>query len=189
MSKDKKKENMNEELKQEEIVTEAEENEAEAQTAEAAEPAEEAKPEEKKEEKAEEEDLTTRYMRLAADFQNFRKRTEKERGEAYDIATQRVMMQLLDVIDNFERAMANAPQDDKFAEGMQLILKQLLGILEKNEVREIEAQGKPFDPNFHNAVIQEHVEGAESGTITKVLQKGYMLKNKVIRPSMVGVAE
>ena len=100
-------------------------------------------------------------------------------------------MGLLEVIDNFERAMEHAQDssDPKFAEGMQLILKQLQGVLEKNNVEEIEALGKPFDPNYHNAVMTEAAEGAESGAVTKVLQKGYMLNKKVIRPSMVAVAQ
>ncbi len=140
---------------------------------------------------AEEEDLNTKYLRLAADFQNFRRRTEKEKNDIYAFANEKFAMGLLEVLDNFERAMEHAEDssDPKFAEGMQLILKQLQGVLEKNKVEEIEALGKPFDPAFHNAVMTEAAEGCESGTVTKVLQKGYMLNKKVIRPSMVAVSQ
>jgi molecular chaperone GrpE len=140
---------------------------------------------------AEDEDLNTKYLRLAADFQNFRRRTEKEKNDIYAFANEKFAMGLLEVLDNFERAMEHAEDssDPKFAEGMQLILKQLQGVLEKNKVEEIEALGKPFDPNFHNAVMTEAAEGAQSGTVTKVFQKGYMLNQKVIRPSMVAVAQ
>ena len=147
-------------------------------------PAEEEKP-------AEDEDLNTKYLRLAADFQNFRRRTEKEKSDIYAFANEKFALGLLEVMDNFERAMEHAADssDPKLAEGMQLILKQLQGVLEKNNVEEIEALGKPFDPNYHNAVMTEAAEDAESGTVTKVLQKGYMLNKKVIRPSMVAVAQ
>lgn len=158
------------------------------------EPCEEA-PEEKPEEPekpAEDEDLNTKYLRLAADFQNFRRRTEKEKSDIYAFANEKFALGLLEVMDNFERAMEHAADssDPKLAEGMQLILKQLQGVLEKNNVVEIEALGKPFDPAFHNAVMTEAAEeGTEPNTVTKVFQKGYMLNQKVIRPSMVAVAQ
>ena len=137
------------------------------------------------------EDLNTRYLRLAADFQNFRRRTESERSRIYQDAKESMSLQLLEVVDNFERAMEHASEspDPKFAEGMELILKQLRDVLARNSVSEIEALGKPFDPNYHNAVMTEAAEGAESGTVTKVFQKGYMLNQKVLRPSMVAVAQ
>ncbi len=148
------------------------------------------------EEKKEEEDLQNRYLRLAADFQNFRRRTEKEKNDIYAYANEKIVLQLLDVIDNFERAMDSAKSFDqeqvesvKFAEGMELILRQLTDLLARNNVEEIKALGEPFDPSFHNAVMTEAVEEAESGTVTKVLQKGYTLNKKVIRPSMVAVAQ
>lgn len=146
----------------------------------------EGKTEEKKEEKAD--DLNDKYLRLMAEYQNYRTRTAKEKTDIYAHANEEFACGLLDVIDNFERAMAAKPDGDKFAEGMELILKQLQGVLEKNGVKEIEAMGKPFDPNFHNAVMTEDADGVESGTVTKVLQKGYVLNSKVIRPAMVGVA-
>ena len=137
-----------------------------------------------------EEDWQDKYTRLYAEFQNFRRRTEKEKSDIYAFANEKFAMGLLEVIDNFERAMEHGSEaDPKFAEGMQLILKQLQSVLEKNNVEEIEALDKPFDPNYHNAVMTEASETAESGTVTKVLQKGYMLNKKVIRPSMVAVAQ
>jgi len=171
---------------EEPLAEEAETQETEGCTGEA--PAAEAAPEEKAEPQ---EDLQMQYLRLAADFQNYRRRTEKEKSDIYAFANEKIATELLEVIDNFERAMAarDASADDKFAEGMELILKQLKGVLDKNHVTEIEAEGKPFDPNFHNAVLTEEAEGAEPGTVTKVLQKGYQLNGKVIRPSMVAVAQ
>lgn len=141
------------------------------------------------EEKKEDEDLQARFLRLSADFQNFRRRSEAEKSDIYAYANEKILLQVLEVIDNFERAMDAAPADDKFAEGMELILKQLIGILDKNNVKEIEALDKTFDPAFHNAVMTESVDGKDSGIVTKVLQKGYLLNTKVIRPSMVVVSE
>ena len=181
MSK-KEEQKINEEQLKEENISE------EAESAGNAEPQE--SPEEKPaEENKQAEDLQTQYLRLAADFQNYRRRTENTRSEAYQDAKIEIVSKLLEVIDNFERAMDAAPADDKFAEGMALILKQLLDLLKSNNVEEIEALGKPFDPNFHNAVMTEEAEGTESGTITKVFQKGYILNSKVIRPAMVIVAK
>ncbi len=146
----------------------------------------------------EEEDLQTQLLRLRADFQNFRRRTEARYSEGYSDAGMKFTEGLLEVLDNFERALDAAGEkaaqstgeaDDKFVEGMELICKQLQGVLEKNGVTEIEALGKPFDPKFHNAVMTEEAPDAESGTVTKVFQKGYMLKDKLVRPAMVAVAQ
>ena len=137
----------------------------------------------------EDEDLQAKFVRLQADFQNFRRRSEAEKSDIYAYANEKIILQVLDVIDNFDRAMETAPADDKFAEGMQLILKQLTDVLERNNVTEIEALNKNFDPAFHNAVMTEAVDGVESGIVTKVLQKGYVLNSKVIRPSMVVVSQ
>jgi len=186
------------ELKKQSAETAAEEERAEGTKAEDGDTADiPGTPEEEKTETKEEpvddkedEDLKTKYLRLAADFQNFRKRTEKEKTDIYAFANEKFALSILDVIDNFERAMAAASPEDKFAEGMQLIFKQLQDVLTKNNVTEIKAEGEKFDPNFHNAVMTEAAgEGVESGTITKVFQKGYLLNNKVIRPSMVAVAQ
>ena len=130
-----------------------------------------------------------RYSRLFAEFQNYKRRTEKEKSDLYAYAGEKFAKGLLEVIDNFERAMDAKPEGDKFADGMELILVQLKGVLEKNNVEEIKALGEPFDPNFHNAVMTEAVEGTESGMVTRVMQKGYKLNGKVIRPAMVAVSQ
>ena len=190
MSEEKKQET----IQEEEIVAEkAEETEVpkdttgesagageNADTAEAA--------EEKKEATAEEEALNVKYMRLMADFQNFKRRTEKEKSDIYAFANEKIISELLNVIDNFERALLHGAAGDSFAEGMNMIFKQLQGVLEKAGVKEIEALGLDFDPNFHNAVMTEDSTEYESGKVTEVLQKGYTLNSKVIRPSMVKVA-
>lgn len=136
----------------------------------------------------EEEALNAKYLRLMADFQNFKRRTEKEKSDIYAFANEKIVSELLDVIDNFERALSTAPAEDSFAEGMKMIFKQLQGVLEKAGVIEIEALGLDFDPNFHNAVMTEDTTEYESGKVSGVMQKGYMLNNKVVRPSMVKVA-
>ena len=150
------------------------------------------KPDEKqngeKEMSPEDEALNVKYLRLMADFQNFKRRTEKEKSDIYAFANEKIVSELLDVIDNFERALAHGGAGDSFAEGMNMIFKQLQGVLEKAGVAEIKAQGEDFDPNFHNAVMTEDSAEYESGKVTEVLQKGYMLNSKVIRPSMVKVA-
>ena len=144
--------------------------------------------EEKKAASAEEEALNVKYMRLMADFQNFKRRTEKEKNDIYAFANEKIVSELLNVIDNFERALLHGAAGDSFAEGMNMIFKQLQGVLEKAGVKEIEALGLDFDPNFHNAVMTEDSTEYESGKVTEVLQKGYTLNSKVIRPSMVKVA-
>lgn len=138
----------------------------------------------------EEEELNTRYLRLAADFQNYKKRVEKEKSDIYAYANEKIVVELLDVIDNFERALDHSNDSNEgFAEGMSMIFKQFKGVLEKSGVEEIKAVGEQFDPNFHHAVMTENSVEHESGQVTLVLQKGYLLNNKVIRPAMVKVAE
>ena len=136
----------------------------------------------------EEEALNAKYLRLMADFQNFKRRTEKEKNDIYAFANEKIVSELLNVIDNFERALAAAAEGDSFAEGMKLIFKQLQGVLEKSGVAEIEALGQDFDPNFHNAVMHTEDDSVGENTITNVLVKGYKLGDKVIRPAMVAVA-
>lgn len=143
---------------------------------------------EKKSQDPEEEALNTKYLRLMADFQNFKRRTEKEKSDIYAFANEKIISELLNVIDNFERALAAGDAEDSFCQGMEMILKQLLTVLEKAGASEITALGEDFDPNFHNAVMTEDSDEYESGKVTEVLQKGYILNNKVIRPSMVKVA-
>ena len=186
-----------EEIK-EETAEAAEEVTEEAATEETAET--ETEPEEKKEEasdnKEESEaekqlaDMNAKYVRLMADFQNQKKRFEKEKADIYQFANEDIVKSLLEVIDNFERAL-DASQDDgsKFREGMEMIFKQLMGALEKAGVSEIKALGEEFDPNFHNAVMMEETDEFESNKVSGVMQKGYTLNSKVIRPSMVKVAQ
>lgn len=136
---------------------------------------------------AEDEALNVQYMRLMADFQNYKKRVEKEKGDIYAYANEQIITELLTVIDSFERALEHSSEDESFAEGMKMIFNQLTGVLEKAGLVEIEAQGTDFDPQFHNAVMTEDNPDFESGKITEVLQKGYTFNSKVIRPSMVKV--
>ena len=145
--------------------------------------------EEKKEEKEAEpeEDGDAKYLRLMADFQNYKKRVEKEKKDLYSYANEKLVTELLAVLDNFERALAHEDTGDGFKEGMEMIFKQLMDVLEKSGLAEIAALGEDFDPNFHNAVMTEETEEYESGKVSGVLQKGYTLNGKVIRPSMVKV--
>ncbi|MBQ4466064.1 MAG: nucleotide exchange factor GrpE [Oscillospiraceae bacterium] len=130
-----------------------------------------------------------RYLRLYAEFDNFRKRTAKEKIEAYGDATARCIEQLLPVLDNFERAMEAPCSDEAYQSGMEMIFGQMKNFLEKLGVTEIESLGAEFDPNVHNAIKQgEATEEYPEGTVCEVFQKGYMLKEKLIRPAMVAVA-
>lgn len=137
----------------------------------------------------EEEELNTKYLRLAADFQNFRRRVDKEKNDIYAYANEKIMTELLDVIDNFDRALAIETADTGMKEGMEMIFKQLMDVLEKAGLKEIPALGEGFDPNFHHAVQTVSSRDHEGGKVTTVLQKGYILNDRVIRPSMVIVAE
>lgn len=173
----------NEEIK-EEKTSDAEQPEAEGE-----EPAEKAENiAEEKEAKEPEEDESSRYMRLMADFQNYKKRVEKEKSDIYSYANEKLVIELLNVLDNFERALEHEGEDKSFHEGMKMIFRQFLDVLEKSGLKEIEALGEEFDPNFHNAVMNEDTEEYESGKVSGVMQKGYTLNGKVIRPSMVKVA-
>ncbi|QAT42664.1 nucleotide exchange factor GrpE [Aminipila luticellarii] len=144
--------------------------------------------EEKSPEAVTEEEANQKYLRLMADFQNYKRRTEKDKSDIYAYANEKLVSELLDVIDNFERALAHGEGDEGFVQGMNNIFKIFKGVLEKSGLEEIEAMGIEFDPNFHNAVMTEESSEYESGHITQVLQKGYKLNGKVIRPSMVKVA-
>ena len=137
------------------------------------------------------EELTDRVQRQMAEFDNFRKRTEKEKSAMFEIGAKDIIERILPVIDNFERGLASIPEDAKgsaFANGMEMIYKQLLKNLEDAGVKPIEALGQPFDPNFHNAVM--HIEDEKFGEniISQELQKGYMYRDSVVRHSMVQVA-
>lgn len=134
------------------------------------------------------EELTDRLKRNMAEFDNFRKRTEKEKVSMYIIGAKEIVEKILPVVDNFERGLAQAPEEDAFAEGIRMIYKQLMTTLEELGVKQIEAVGKEFDPNLHNAVM--HIEDEEAGenTIVEEFQKGYTYKDFVVRHSMVKVA-
>ena len=137
------------------------------------------------------EELTDRLKRSMAEFDNFRKRTEKEKSAMYEIGAKDVVTKILPVVDNFERGLAAVPEEAKgtpFAEGMEKIYKQLMKTLEDLSVKPIEAVGKEFDPNFHNAVM--HIDDEELGenVVAEEFQKGYTYRESVIRHSMVKVA-
>ncbi len=130
--------------------------------------------------------LYDKYLRTLAEFENYKKRTQKEKDDIYALAKSDVVLKLLPVIDNFDRAEA-VIEGDAVAEGVRLIKKQFDEFLQKLGVVEIEAAGREFDPNFHSAVFHEDVEGEPENTVSEVLQKGYMLGDKVIRHAIVKV--
>lgn len=143
----------------------------------------------KKDEKIEE--LTDRLTRQMAEFDNFRKRTEKEKSQMYEIGAKDIIEKILPVVDNFERGLAAVPEEDQsnpFAQGMEKIYKQLMTTLEEIGVKPIEAVGNEFNPDFHNAVM--HVEDEELGEniVAEEFQKGYTYRDSVVRHSMVKVA-
>ena len=143
----------------------------------------------KKDEKIEE--LTDRLTRQMAEFDNFRKRTEKEKSQMYEIGAKDIIEKILPVVDNFERGLASMTEEEKtnpFAEGMEKIYKQLMTTLDGLGVKPIEAVGKEFNPDFHNAVMHEESEEAGENNITEEFQKGYMYRDSVVRHSMVKVA-
>lgn len=136
------------------------------------------------------EELEDRVKRQMAEFDNFRKRTDKEKTAMYEIGAKSVIEKILPVVDNFERGLASIPEEEKgngFADGMQMIYKQLMTELENLGVKPIEAVGQEFDPNYHNAVMQVESEEYESGVIAQELQKGYTYRDSVVRHSMVAV--
>ena len=139
-------------------------------------------------EKAAAEAESERYMRLMAEFQNYKRRAAKEKTDTLQYANEKIVGDLLPVIDNFERALATETDDlEGYAKGMQLIFEQFKKALENVGLEEIKAMDEEFDPNVHNAVMTDNIEDKDDGKITKVLQKGYKLRDKVVRPSMVAV--
>lgn len=129
-----------------------------------------------------------KYLRLDAEYYNYRTRSLKEKQDAYDNALINSVTEILSVVDNFERALAAECSDENFKKGVEMIFKQYISILEKLGVKEIEALGQPFDPNFHNAVSQTQDDQLGENTVAAVFRKGYILGNKVIRHAMVTVA-
>ena len=195
--------------KQAEEVSEAEETEAETEAAESGEQAEETEESEaedgqeapadekkgffkKKKDKKDEqiEELNDKLKRQMAEFDNFRKRTEKEKTQMYDMGAKSIIEKILPVIDNFERGLAAVPEEqreDAFVVGMDKVYRQMLTELDASGVKPIEAVGQEFDPNFHNAVMQVESEEYDSGVVAQELQKGYMYKDSVVRHSLVAV--
>lgn len=136
------------------------------------------------------EELEDRVKRQMAEFENFRKRTEKEKTAMFETGAKSVIEKILPVVDNFERGLASVPEEDQdsaFSQGMQMIYKQLMTELEKLEVKPIPAVGEEFNPEFHNAVMQVESEEFDSGVVAQELQKGYTYRDSVVRHSMVAV--
>ena len=211
MDKDKEEvlENIMEELEQEAKDKEKEASEADKEQEPKEEPAESS--EEKDPEDAKEDDkkkglfnkkekknplqekvdeLNDKVLRQMAEFENFRKRTDKEKAQQFELGQSNILEKLIPIVDNFERGLAAVPEAEKdgaFADGMNKIYKQLVTELENLGVTPIEAVGKEFDPNFHNAVMQVESEEYGSGIVAQELQKGYMFHDTVLRHSMVGV--
>ena len=137
------------------------------------------------------EELTDRLKRNMAEFDNYRKRTEKEKAAMYEVGARSVIEKLLPIVDNFERGLAAVPEEEAksaFAEGMDKIYKQVLKMLEDMGVKPIEAVGQPFDPNFHNAVMHVEDESLGENVVAEEFQKGYLYRDSVVRHSMVKVA-
>ena len=134
------------------------------------------------------EQANDKYLRLYAEYDNYRKRTAKEKTETYQNASVKCIEDLLPVVDSFERALEADCADENFKNGMQMIFGQLKTFLDKMNVTAIEALGAEFDPNFHNAIQQQEGTDYESNHVCAVYQKGYMLGDKLVRPAMVAVA-
>ena len=152
------------------------------------------KKKEKKKDKRDEriEELTDQVKRQMAEFENFRKRTEKEKTQMYEVGAKSIIEKILPVVDNFERGLAAVPEEQKndaFVEGMDKIYKQMMTVFDEMDVKPIEAVGKEFDPEYHNAVMQVESEEYESGVVAQELQKGYMYRDSVVRHSMVAVVQ
>lgn len=195
MSEDNKKEEVTDIPETEKAADAVKEEtaEAETQTEEAADNASKGgffkKKKDPRDEKIEE--LTDRVKRQMAEFENFRKRTEKEKSSMYEMGARDIIERILPVIDNFERGLAVIPEDkkeDPIAEGMEKIYKQIQKVFEEAGVKPIEAAGKEFDPNFHNAVMHVEDESLGENIVAEELQKGYMYRDSVVRHSMVKVA-
>ena len=201
--KDKDLEKKVNEAEEKEVEAKAEETkeaapEETSETTEATEENAEAKAEDTAEEesagndklKAKIDELNDKCLRQMAEFENFRKRTDKEKEAMFETGAKSVIEKILPVIDNFERgfdALTDEDKDSKFAEGMKMIYKQLMDELDKIQVKPIEAVGKEFDPNLHNAVMQTESDEYESGIVAQELQKGYTYRDQVVRHSMVAV--
>ena len=138
-------------------------------------------------------ELEDKLIRQNADMVNYRKRKEEEINKMLKFANEDIIKELLPIIDNFERAINNTENltetEQKYLDGFKMIYCSIVNILEKNEVKPIDGANKPFDPTYHNAIMLEKNDNFESGMVIEVLQKGYLYKDKVIRPAMVKVSE
>ena len=177
----------------EETAETAENADAEASEADSEDPDKKKSFFKKKKDKKDEqiEELTDKVKRQMAEFDNFRKRTEKEKSQMYDMGAKTIVEKILPVIDNFERGLAAVPEDNKedaFVVGMDKIYRQMLTVLEEAGVKPTEAVGAEFDPNFHNAVMHVEDETLGENVVAEELQKGYMYRDTVVRHSMVKVA-
>ncbi|MNB73635.1 heat shock protein GrpE [compost metagenome] len=137
------------------------------------------------------EEAQARTLRVQADFDNFRRRTQKEKEELAQYATSKLVTELLPVLDNFERALVTAPgnaESEAFTKGINMIFRQLEGVLKSEGLTAMETVGQPFNPEYHQAIMQVESEEHEEGIVTEEVQKGYLLKDKVLRPAMVKVS-
>lgn len=135
------------------------------------------------------EELKNKLLRLQADFVNYKNRTEREKSNSIILANEGLILKLLPVLDNFNRAFTHVNIEDEAIKGFVMIKEQFESILKTEMVEEIESDGAVFDPNLHNAVMTESKDGVESGIVLETFEKGYKIKDKVIRPSMVKVSE
>jgi molecular chaperone GrpE len=141
--------------------------------------------------RAESEEYQQRLLRTQADFDNFRRRTVKEKEELGKYASAKLITELLPVIDNFERALSSAGEStdaSSYTKGVEMIFRQLEGVLKAEGLTPMEAEGQPFNPEFHQAIMQVESDEHEEGVVVEVVQKGYLLKDKVLRPAMVKVS-
>lgn len=178
------------ETEQEETKEELEEKETSEEQPKEEKKSKSKKKKDKKDEQIEE--LQDQVKRQMAEFDNFRKRTEKEKNQMFEVGAKSIIEKILPVVDNFERGLASIPEEEQgsaFADGMNMIYKQLLNELEQAGVAVIEAVGKEFDPEYHNAVMQVENDELEPGIIAQELQKGYTYRDSVVRHSMVAVVQ
>ena len=134
-------------------------------------------------------DLMDKFMRLQADFSNYKRRTEAQKTEYVELGVKKVANDLLPVIDNFERALDSIENKDSTYDGILMIKNQLAGVLEKEGIVEMKALGEEFDPMYHHAVLTENSDEYDSGYVIEVLQKGYLINEKTLRPAMVKVSQ
>ncbi len=138
--------------------------------------------------RAENEELKNRYLRTLADFENFRKRSEREKQDYFRYALADAFRDLLPVIDNFDRALEHAEEGDEFHRGVALIYKQMFDVLQRYGLKTIDQAGVRFDPNIHEAVVREENPDVPGHTVVQILQKGYFLNDRLLRPALVKVA-